>query len=306
MAYRVDFFRAPRPARACYHDFLICLPLLASSAWFGSRLDRTGWQVPVERARQDKPSWTSSLSEEGRWIILGLILFLAHLIQALSGFGAIVISVTLGALFFPIRDLPPLLVPLNVFLTAYLVVRYRREINREVLFGRILPFMGAGALLGLFLFEYLPSDFDLQTIFAALIVLLSLVDIYRMVRQRGFFLVDMVPGPIWIFLAGITHGLYASGGPLLVYALGRLPLSKGSFRSTLSAVWFTFNSAMTVYFFAAGHLDRGTATRVVIFLPVLIAGTALGEYLHHRVSEFHFRLLLLLLLLGAGLALLLK
>jgi hypothetical protein len=47
--------------------------------------------------------------------------------------------------------------------------------------------------------------------------------------------------PPWIsgllfFLRGIVQGIYVSGGPIIVYAAGRLNLAKAAFRSTLCAL----------------------------------------------------------------------
>jgi hypothetical protein len=52
--------------------------------------------------------------------------------------------------------------------------------------------------------------------------------------------------------AGLVHGMYTTGGPLLVYALGREGLSKHVFRSTVTAVWLVFN---------VGLRSRSTTTR---------------------------------------------
>lgn len=240
-------------------------------------------------------------------ILLGIILLFAYMVQALTGFGAVVFAVTLGALFMPIRDLPPILVPLNVSLTLYLVIRYRATIDRRVLFLRILPLMGVGVLIGLALYEYLPADMELKKAFAVLIVVLSLFELIRLLKRMDRLpLVDLVPGRLWIFLSGITHGLYASGGPLLVYAINRLSLDKATFRSTLSAVWLILNSSMTVYFAVQGHLTGERLKMVAGFFPVLVIGSALGEFLHHRVPEYHFRVIVSALLLFAGAALLFR
>lgn len=234
-------------------------------------------------------------------VFLGVILFFAYMVQAMSGFGAVVLAVTVGALMIPIRQLPPIVVPLNVGLVLYLVLRYRKTIDTRVLFLRILPVMGLGAVLGLLGYEFLPKDFDLKKAFAGLIMVLSLLELIRLLKRLNRVPgVDLIPGPVWIFLAGITHGLWASGGPLLVYAVNRMPLDKASFRSTLSAVWLSLNSGMTVYYLAAGHLTGERLVELAIFLPAVVAGTVLGEILHHKVPEYHFRISVSLILLFAG------
>jgi len=106
-----------------------------------------------------------------------------------------------------------------------------------------------------------------------------------------------------MFSAGITHGLFASGGPLLVYALAGTTLDKTRFRATLICVWFLLNSVLTFAFFLDGRLLPALPALawLVWLLPV---GILLGEQLHRRVDEVRFRMLVYGLLLVTGMLLL--
>ena len=54
---------------------------------------------------------------------LGGFILLAYTLEAITGFGSIVIALSLGALLLPIEQLLPVLVPLNICMTGYLVSR---------------------------------------------------------------------------------------------------------------------------------------------------------------------------------------
>ena len=99
--------------------------------------------------------------------------------------------------------------------------------------------------------------------------------------------------------SGITHGLFASGGPLLVYALTGTQLSKSAFRATLISVWLSLNGLLTVVFALDGSL-LPALPRIGMMLPVLLAGVVIGEFLHHRVNENRFKQLVYTLLLLTG------
>lgn len=248
-----------------------------------------------------------NLDETTIVLLLALILFGAYAVQAMSGFGAVVLAVTFGALLMPIRQLPPILVPLNVLLVTYLVARYYKTIDLRVLLLRILPLMGVGVVVGVYLFDYLPTEIDLKPWFAGLIILLSVLELIRLLKNlERVPVVDLVPGPVWMFLSGITHGLFASGGPLLVYAVNRLSLDKATFRSTLSAVWLVMNVSLTIFYLLSGHTSPERVAGLVVFLPSIVLGTVLGEYLHHRAPEHQFRIIVSVILLCAGVALLLR
>jgi uncharacterized protein len=108
-----------------------------------------------------------------------------------------------------------------------------------------------------------------------------------------------------MFSAGVTHGLFASGGPLLVYALAGTTLDKARFRATLIAVWFLLNSSLTIAFMLDGRLQPALPA-VLMFAPLLPLGIWLGSRLHHQVDEALFRKLVYGLLMAAGMILLIS
>ena len=143
---------------------------------------------------------------------------------------------------------------------------------------------------------------ELRLLFGALIVWFAGRELLRL--HRGL---EAVPHGnlwtrFWMLMAGITHGLFASGGPLLVYALTSVPLDKAAFRATLITVWFSLNSLLTLVFLFDGSLVPALP-RVAMFLPLLVIGVVLGEYLHHRVNEQGFRKAVFVVLFATGLLL---
>lgn len=236
------------------------------------------------------------------WVLLGLFVLLAYTTEAMTGFGSIVIALSLGALVLPLDTLMPVLVPLNLLLSGYLSVRYRRLVHWRLLLRGILPLMAAGTLAGYLARPWLGQAL-LQTLFGVLIAAFSVRELWRLrdgpapARRHG-----VTWGRVWMLLAGVTHGLYASGGPLLVYALSGVALDKSRFRATLIMVWFTLNGLLTLGYAAQGAL-LPVWPRLVALAPVVLAGIVLGEWLHHRVDEHRFRQVLFVVLLLAGTAL---
>lgn len=232
------------------------------------------------------------------WLLLGAFVLLAYTVEAVTGFGSIVIALSLGALFLPIPELMPVLVPLNILQSGYLTWRYRDRIHMPTLLRLILPLMAAGTLVGYLLRPSLGGAL-LQTLFGLLIVWFASRELWRM-RRNG---TATRHGPVatrgLMFAAGISHGLFASGGPLLVYALAGTALGKAALRSTLIAVWFGLNSLLTLVFLLDGTL-LPALPRLVTYLPVALVGLVVGEWLHHRVDERRFRQLVFTLLVAAG------
>ena len=48
------------------------------------------------------------------WILFGCIILLAYTLEAVTGFGSIVIALSLGVLFLPFDKILPILVALNI------------------------------------------------------------------------------------------------------------------------------------------------------------------------------------------------
>lgn len=246
------------------------------------------------------------------YIALGLFILLAYTAEAVTGFGSIVIALSLGALFFPIDWLQTVLVPLNICMTGFLSWKHRRFIDKALLLKLVLPFMFVGTLTGLAL-QPLLGGIALKISFAVLILWFAVRELLKLrapikievsdVRDSGNGASALLTR-LLVAAAGITHGLFASGGPLLVYALAGTALDKARFRATLIVVWFSLNAALTAVFLARGRLAHSW-TALLYYLPLIPIGIVLGEQLHHRIDEHSFRRWIYRLLVIAALALLL-
>lgn len=297
---------------------------------------------------------------DGVAILLALIVFAANIAETVLGFGSTIIAVALGAYLYPIDVLLPTLVPLNLVLSTYIVLRHRRSVEWTALRKRVMPFMALGLTAGLTVFSLVhgrPLRFGYGlfvvgfsalelTRYARVARVARVAGVARVARYAGVARVgryarvarfagvkevmelDRAPdrpvssasldteaptGPagavslsppvaaLWLLGAGFFQGLYASGGPMLVYYANREFAAKGGFRSTLSAVWAVLTAGMVAVYGLTGKLTTRTLGMSLALVPVLILAIAAGEWLHARVRERAFRLAVLGLLLVAGL-----
>ncbi|WP_218311792.1 sulfite exporter TauE/SafE family protein [Alteromonas antoniana] len=232
------------------------------------------------------------------FIVVALGVLVAFTIEAMTGFGSIVLALSIGALVMEIPVLVQWLVPLNIMMTAPLVWRYRHAVAYKLLLTQILPLMGVGTLAGVWLADYLHVVYT-QGIFALLICWFAL---RALLNARAPAHSTPVRSSL-IAGAGVTHGLFASGGPLLVYALARTELDKTRLRATLLCVWLTLNSMLTVWFAVFGEL-RDYLPEIAMLLPCVLVGALLGNALHHHVSQQAFTRAVFSVLLIVGLILL--
>lgn len=233
---------------------------------------------------------------------MAVLVFASFTIQTVVGFGSTLLCVAIGVHLMPLSDVVALAVPLSFLQTSYVVARHRDGVEWRMLLVRILPLMLLGGAGGYLLARQEPGEW-LRLVFAAMVTLLAARELYRIVRTPS----STAPLPpalsaVMMLVAGVIHGIYASGGPPLVYAVGR-ELPKRQLRSTLAVVWLVLDGTLAATFLADGRYHEGTLRALPFVLVAMPLGLIVGEVLHHRVDERRFRTALFVLLLLAGLIL---
>lgn len=240
------------------------------------------------------------------------VVFAGYAVQTITGFGSTLLCVTFGALFLDIRTIVTLAVPISLLQTAYIAIRHHHDVRWRMLLVRILPLMGIGLGVGLLAVTELGQGAWLKPLFGVLTFLLASRELVLIYRRRhdaeGTPLTPLHPAAAYtsLFGAGILHGIFATGGPLLVYAISKEELTKGEVRSTLSIVWLVLNVALLAAFLLEGRYDAPMVTSLGVVLPGVGLGVLVGEWLHHRVDERRFRTSVFGLLLAASIALIVR
>lgn len=233
---------------------------------------------------------------------LGLCVFLGFTAQAMVGFGSMLIAVSLGSMFFSIPQLLPVLVPLNVMMTASMAIQLRHKTNFSLLLKQILPLMLVGMVIGISVVS-LMSGIWLKKIFAVLIIALALRELWQLSNLSQPRALNDPMRNLCILTAGVVHGLYTTGGPLLVYALQATKIDKAVFRATMVTVWGLLNSVYLMVLLWQGKVQT-VWFDVLVFSPLLLVAIWLGNRLHNKVNQKQFKQLLCVLLMGSGIALL--
>jgi uncharacterized membrane protein YfcA len=267
--------------------------------------------------------------------------------EAVVGFGATLFALAIAGFAVPIDELLPTVVPLNVGLSAWIVIRDFHKVRPAYLLRRICPVLVAGLPAG-FLIALLTAGSDkhlLERLFGIFVLAVGLVELRRTLRNtdsrvqtpsvsaRAVLNEDM-SSPIvglpsdaqhrhsgdsrfwgngWrirrlgaLFLAGIAHGLFASGGPMVVYVAAKDGLPQVSFRSTLALLWLVVNSVMVVLYKLSGRISAATIQNWIFLLPAVLFGIFVGEILSKKVNRSTFEKAVFTTLCLAGFALALK
>ena len=241
------------------------------------------------------------------FLLFALVVVVAYTVQTATGFGGMLVCVTLGAQLVGLEEVIRLIVPLSFLQTGYIAIRHRDGIDWTLLLGRIVPLMGLGMGCAFLLLTKVGGPW-LGLAFGLIVLALSAHDLHQL-RAGNAALhkpVSKAASVAALLSAGLIHGIYASGGPMLVYAVGREGLEKKAFRSTLSMVWIILNVILVVRFLLAGDYDRKVALDILLLVPAVPFGIIVGEWVHHKVDERRFKMAVLLLLIAAAISLIVR
>lgn len=233
------------------------------------------------------------------------IVFFSNTIEAIAGFGATILALTFGSTWFPLEELVPILVPLNLLLSFLIVVRNRDSVDYPLLWKRMLPYAAIGLPIGLALFQVVTGS-ALKIAFALFVLILSgrELALKALSKSESRGTLSQISEKLLMVGSGILQGLYASGGPLAVYFASRTISDKSRFRASLSFFWLILNSATTATLIFTSKITSYTFIYSLRLLPFVLAGLLAGSYFHHKISESRFRLLVYGLLFFAGSSLL--
>lgn len=234
-------------------------------------------------------------------LLVGLVVFITHTLEAITGFGCTVLAFPFVILLM--KDLEQAKIVLSILawvLAAYFVVTKFKQIWWKQ-FGIILLLAGMGMPIGMLIFKSLDAVL-LNKILGIFIVLSAALQLFKcFVPGTKSYAIPRFAGYLFLFAGGVVHGAFAVGGPLIVlYSANKIP-DKGQFRATMCLLWTTLNSVLIVQYFVEKKLTIEVGYDLLFLLPFLLAGIIAGELIHKKVSEMLFKKIVFASLFFVGL-----
>lgn len=228
-------------------------------------------------------------------IYLGGVTLLGGFIQGFSGFGFVLISLPLLAIFLDVKIAIPLTSLMGVVLTGFLLLTLWKDFE----WRRVWPLLiGAlpGVPIGIFILKALNSRW--------LLIVMGMILVCYSLYGLLFKTINKELDRRWAYFSGFLSGccggaVSASGPPVIVY-VSLQPWRKELIQATLQG--FFFISGLMVV--------GGQAAAVLITLPVLklflysiaplVLGTYVGHFFFGRIGEKTHRQVILGLLFCLG------
>lgn len=233
-------------------------------------------------------------------ILFLIVVFLANTIESMTGFAGTLLAMPASMQLIGVDEAKTVLNMMSLLCCLWVAIGTYKHTNWKELM-KITIFMLVGMAIGIVLFDYAPVTILLK-IYAIVIIAVAL---------RKFFQKKVIPIPeigllAVLIMAGVIHGMFLSGGSLLVIYAATVLKDKTEFRATLAPLWVILDSFMFINQIRLGHVNETTIPLILIALIPLIAGIILGVKLFTKINQKNFLTLTYILLLVSGVSLLLK
>lgn len=227
-------------------------------------------------------------------ILFLVIVFAANIIQAITGFAGTLLAMPASILLVGAADAKVMLNMATMATCIILAVRNRKYIQWKILI-RILVFMAIGMAAGVWLFNLVELDVLLK-LYGAMILVIAIMNLAGKKIEH----IALWAGVIVLLVSGIIHGMFLSGGGLLVVYATIVLKEKNEFRATISSVWVVLNSVLLVQQFASGQFTQHNLTFGLIACAAALVGVVIGNKLYNRMSGQAFMRLTYILLIISG------
>lgn len=231
-------------------------------------------------------------------LLAALITTATYSVFGLTGAGSTVLALPLLAYFLPLKFAVTLLLLLDFAASLALSTRVRGVVRIDE-FGRLLPFLLVGLVLGLTLLINAPEG----VLLGALGVFLLAYAAWSLARHLGEIHLSRAWAAPFGLAGGALAALFGTGGVLItLYLTGRLT-RKDELRATATTAVLVNSVTRVVLFGAGGLLTREVLLSGLLLLPSVVIGLFVGQRLHAVIDARNVRRAVYVVLLIAGVSL---
>lgn len=229
-------------------------------------------------------------------LIVFLILFGANLLQAITGFAGTLISMPPTIKLIGADEAKALLNAIAQISSLMIVCSGFKHINWKE-FGRIFVCMIIGMTVGVWIYSHFPLR-QLLVAYGIMIICIALKKLFikggSQKQMSAWFMICI------LLAAGVIHGMFVSGGALLVVYAAMVLKDKEEFRATVALIWVTTGFYITVPQALSGGFDAHVLSLLVVGIIPVFAGTFIGTCLVKKIPQDIFMKITYVLLLLSG------
>ncbi len=237
-----------------------------------------------------------------------VVVLLTNIIQCVTGFAGTVLAMPFSVMLVGYPVAKPILNILGLVASFSVAEPAFKRINYKEL-AKMCGGMLAGMVVGFFINNHFDIAHNQAIICKSLGVIVILFAFYNAVKHHAHKDEKTLPAPVnllILFSAGVVHGVFVCGGPLLVTYASSKMTDKEEFHATVSASWILLNGLIAISDYRAGYFTLPTVNLLVVSLAVLVAAVIIGRIIYKKLSGEIFLRITYVLMLISGLSLLVK
>ncbi|MBR3150308.1 MAG: sulfite exporter TauE/SafE family protein, partial [Eubacterium sp.] len=244
------------------------------------------------------------------------VVLVSNVIQCITGFAGTVLAMPFSIMLVGYDTAKPILNLLGIVVSIGVVTINRKALNKKEFF-RIILVMLVGMVAGFIVVHSFSVSPDLLYKLLGVIVIgfmalgchHSFSKKYKEKREKALSEGGSKTG-IWSFfvliIAGIVHGMFSCGGPLMVVYASEHLKGRDEFRVTVSATWCVLNSIILFSDVRSGYFDTKTLILSGISIIILFAALFIGNLIFRHINKRWFMIITYVLMGISGVSLLIK
>ena len=263
------------------------------------------------------------MSNEARYTLFFVVIFFANIIQAITGFAGTTLAMPFSIILVGGEEARVILNILGIVSSIGVVILNRKSIVwKEVL--KICLVMGVGMAIGFVIIHFanVPKQI-LYFILAGVILLFAAIGVYNTFFKKEKERIEGEEEPVdkyatireiglilLLVAAGVVHGMFVCGGPLLIiYATKKLS-GRDEFRATLSMAWIVLNTVNLVRDIIAGAFTPENVGHLMIVLAIalstLLIAILVGNFVAKKMNKKVFMIVTYVLMVISAISLILN
>ena len=236
-----------------------------------------------------------------------LVVFLSNIIQAITGFAGTVLAMPFSVMLIGYAGAKTILNAVGLAASIGVVIlEFRHIVFKE--FGKMTGIMLPGIITGNFIAPYLADDQNLlYKLLGSIVILFAAFNFYKLYRRQKLKKPPLALAILLIACAGLVHGMFVCGGPMLIAYASEAIDGKEEFRSTVSAVWIILNGIMLFTDIHAGNFSVGNVpSLLLVSLAALALALFIGNLIEHKINKRTFMMVSYVMMVISGASLLIK
>ena len=247
-------------------------------------------------------------------LLLGLVLVCTFTIEGITGFGSTILALPFAFMMLSANEAVLLLTANSLVTSLIILIMDRKHISWKALLT-IVVLAGIGMPVGFAVRTAFPEAV-LKCILAAFMVIIGIRGVVNGIKEvkakKAGVELEAAAAPATpfkkfimyalIFVGGVVHGAFGSGGPLfVVYTAQALPEPR-KMRGTMALVWIILGLILVGQSWFAGDFTLDMGKLMLATIPFMCLGIFIGNLVHKRINVETFRLMVYSVLVAGGIA----